>query len=106
MDGISCELELAKFMNCLYNKQLLDVFLDSFTKINVVHKYLTRQTESLEYFLPRVNKMFGKKQLDYRGAELWGKLHPDLGIKHWIAFKKEIKLSILGRYQVILEYFL
>ena len=33
------ETELAKFMNRLYNKQLPDVFLDSFTKINVFHKH-------------------------------------------------------------------
>ena len=92
------ELELAKFMNRLYDKQLPDVFLDLFTKINVVYKYQTRQTESLEYFLPPVNKVFGKKQLAYKGAELWGKLHPDLRTKHCIAFKKEMKLSILGRH--------
>ena len=90
-------VESAKFMNRLCNKQLPDVFLDSFTKINVVHKRQTRQTESLEYFFPRFNKMFGKKQLASRGAELWVKFHPDLRIKHCIAFKKEMKLSILCR---------
>ena len=96
MDG-TYELELAKFMNRLYNKQLPNIRLDSLTKINIVHKYQTRQTESLAYFLPRVHKMFGKKQLAYREAELWDILHPDLRIKHCIAFKKEIKLSILCR---------
>ena len=55
------------------------------------------QTESLDYFLSRVNKMFGKKQLAYRGVELWGKLHPNFIIKHCIAFKKEMKLSFLCR---------
>ena len=100
MDGIY-ELDLAKFMNRLYNKQLPDVFLDSFTKIIVYSSsqvaYQMRQTESLEYFLPHGNKMFGKKQFAYRGAKLWGKFHPNRRIKHCIAFKKEMKLSILAR---------
>ena len=100
------ELTLATFMNCLYNKQLPDGFLDSFTKINVVHKYQTWQTESPEYFLPRLNKVFGKKQLTYRGAELWGKLHPDLRTKHCIAFKKEMKLSIQFWVDTVIKFIL
>jgi len=63
------EFELAIFMHKVNHLKLPEFFYESFTKIEAIHSYNTRQKHTFEYFLPRANKKFTQNLLALRGAK-------------------------------------
>ena len=84
-------LELAKIMYQLSHHLLLKTLQVSFTKVSGIHEHNTRFTENSGYFLSRVNKSIGKRQLRYRGLRLWNDISPELKELNWILFKKKVQ---------------
>ena len=67
-------LEPAKFMHQLHHKKFKTALNDCFVDIRKIHSHNTRTKDNLVYFKPRVQTSAGKKSLNYRGIELWGKM--------------------------------
>ena len=68
-----------------------------FTKVSDIHEHNTRFTKNSGYFLSRVNKSIGKRQLRYRGLRLWN-ISPELKELNWILFKKKYKAHLINLY--------
>ena len=83
-------LELAKFMYQLYHSKLPQKFNASFSILNEIQNYNTRNTKALAYFISRINKNFSKSLLFYRGSILWGLMDAEFKGMQWVSLKKKI----------------
>ena len=91
-------LELGKFMHRLYEGNIPKVMIESFTYLKHLHHHNTRQVENSSYFLPRINKVFAKSRLSYRGIKSWKSINNEMKKLHFIAFKKSYKIHLLSFY--------
>ena len=89
------KLELAKFMHSLNQQRLPEIFYQYFLKIDAVHNHHTRQKNTVEYFLQRVNKKFGHNLLAYRGSKIWADIPPTIKNLNSFKFKKKLKETML-----------
>ena len=92
------KLEIAKIMYLLHHNDLPPVLNNSFTKLKSIHSHDTRQLDKNVYFLPRVNKSFGKILLAFRGSKIWNTIDPTIKSMPWVSFKKKLELKLLDNY--------
>ena len=65
------KIEFAKFMFKYNNRLLPPSFNNSFTKLDVIHHYNTRQKATSEFFQPFIASETGKKSLQHIGLITW-----------------------------------
>ena len=58
-----------RFMFKVFNKNIIDIFQDLFTRKRDIHPYATRQAS--HYHPPLVNTNLGKRGIRYHGVHIW-----------------------------------
>ena len=72
---------------------LPSVFNYSFTKLDNIHSYNTRQKTSQEYIVPRKRLATAQKSLACTGVKIWESLDQNLKVQPFSVFKKKCKLQ-------------
>ena len=78
-------------VNCCPQK-----FYILFNSLTEIHNHITRNTKFLKYFIPRINKIFGKNLFPHRGSILWGQIEAEFKGMQWVSFKKKCKKHLLS----------
>ena len=87
--------DLGIFMH-KFKRDILPVnFKPYFTNIKKVHNHLTRYSET-NYFLPRVDSLYGLKSLSFLGCKLWEELPINLKKQRYLgAFQSGLRNDLL-----------
>ena len=87
LDGVY-NFELGKFMFQLSKENVPKIFYASFTTINQIHHYKTRNNEKAVYSRPRMNQSFSQKTLSFRATKIWKEIDNDMKRLHWVPSKR------------------
>ena len=70
-------------------------FKPYFTRVNKIHNHSTRFSET-NYYIPRVNSLYGSKTLSYLGCKVWEEIPRNLKDQSYLgAFQSGLKIVLL-----------
>ena len=92
------KMEFAKFIFKYSNDLLPNSFYNSFTKLENIHNYNTRQKSRNEYFQTFFGTETGKKTLHYLGLNKWKSIPQEYRQCLFTIFKKFCKNKLLNNY--------
>ena len=91
------DYNLGQFMYKYCNNELPNVFSSMFTKNSSIHKYPTRQSNSLH--LPLTRTLFAKRTFNFTGPKLWNSLDQSLKEPQKLqTFKQKYRKILLEKY--------
>ena len=87
--------ELGVFMHKFKRDSLPVNFKPYFTRVNTIHNHSTRFSEK-NYYIPRVNSIYGCKTLSYLGCKVWEEIPRKLKDQSYLgAFQSGLKIVLL-----------
>ena len=92
------KLEFTKFMFKYNNRLLPPSFNIYFTKLDVIHRYNTRQKVTSEIFQPFITSETGKKSFQHIGLKIWKNIPEEFKHCSFSSFKKYVKSSAISKY--------
>ena len=91
------DFNLGQFMYKYSKNELPNIFTNMFIKNSAIHKYPTRQSNSLH--LPLTRTLFANRTFNFTGPKLWNSLDKSLKEPHSLySFKQKFKKQLLDKY--------